>query len=248
MSADDHHPNETDAIDEAASPQDQSDDLVLEETTADVTDIKFERLHEDSFSNKSGIERTYEMLNNFFIVSNGSLQASIVASNQVELPFESELVSPLWLVTASGGARVIMGISHSMKLTARHMSHVFMVTAKLDRIKVLRLTYNKSALFSCRNEHGTLQLPVLEENCTYVVGIVKRPDPEPQQPGILSYFRSSRPICQYNYLVVYNLCRQSKQFNFMHWRVHILCFKNICGFAVSVREETSYYTPTSALK
>ena len=172
------------------------------------------------------------MLNNFFIVSNGSLQASIVASNQIELPFESELVSALWLVTVSGGAKVITGISHSVKISAKHMSHIFMVTAKLDRTKVLRLTYNKNALFSCRNEHGTLQLPVMYEDCSYIIGIVKRPDPEPQS-GILSYFRSSKPICQYNYLVVYNLCRQSKQFSYMHWRVHILSFKNICGFAVS---------------
>ena len=176
-------------------------------------------------------EETYDVFNSFFRLSEGNLTVSIVAANQVELPFESELVSALWLVTVSKGAKVTLGISHCVKLSVKNMSRVAMViTTQLQ--KPLRLLYNEEASFSCRNQFGTTQLPVLQEETSYLIGIVTYPDPEPQPTGLLS-FRPNPLACHYRYLIVYELCPQSRSFDYNHWRVHIVSFKNICGFAVS---------------
>lgn len=178
----------------------------------------------------------FEILDNFFILTEGSLAVSIVAPSHVELPFESELVSALWLITVGRGAKVIMGTHHCMKLSVAQMSHIAMVTAKVNKRvwKPLRLLYNEEASFSCENLYGTVKLPVLNEETSYLVGIVTHPDPGLQPTGILSWFRSRKLICQYRYLVVYELCRQYRSVSYNHWRVHVLSFKNISGFAVSL--------------
>lgn len=177
-------------------------------------------------------DEPFDIFNSFFRLSEGVVTVSIVAANQVELPFESELVSALWLITVSGGAKITLGLSHCMKLSVKNMSRISMVTTTQLQ-KPLRLLYNEEASFSCRNQHGTVTLPVLHEETTYLIGIVTSPDPEPRPTGIL-YFRPDTLTCQYRYLIVYELCQQSRSFDYNHWRVHIMSFKNICGFAVSL--------------
>ena len=76
------------------------------------------------------------------------------------------------------------------------------------------------------------------ERDTYLVGIVILPDPEPQSTGILSYFQPKALTCQYRYIMVYELLQQSETFSYNHWRVHILSFKNICGYSVSYITES----------
>lgn len=197
------------------------------------TEIKFDKLYEHRCTNYSSNERTFELLNNFFIVCEGWLEAVMVSSNQIELPFESELVSALWLVTVSGGAKVDMGILHCMKLSVKNMTQIGMVTARINGKKPLRLSYNNEASFSCRNACATLKLPPVNEDATYLIGVVKRLDTLPTLSGILSFFSSSKLVCQYSYLVFYQYRRQTVDVNYNHWRVHILSFKNICGLGVS---------------
>ena len=155
---------------------------------------------------------------------------SIIAANQVALPFESELVSALWLVTVSDGAKVTLGISHCVKLKKLSCIALLMTT---EVQKPMMLLHNKKASFSFKNQYGTVQLPVVQKETTYLVGIVILPDPEPPSTGILSYFQPKALTCQYRYIVVYELLQQSETFSYNHWKVHILSFKNICGYSVS---------------
>lgn len=197
------------------------------DSTSEETNFGLETLHDDSHTNMKFEEEQFEIFNSFFRLSEGVVSVSVVAAKQVQLPFESELVSALWLVTVSSGAKVTVGLSHCVKLSMKSMSRIAMVmTTELQ--KPLTLLYNEEASFSCSNQHGTVNLPVLHEAMTYLVGIAIRPDPEPQPTGILSYFRSNALTLQYQYLVIYQLCLQSKSFNYNHWRVHILSFKYIC--------------------
>lgn len=196
-----------------------------------MTEVKFEKFYEKTFTKMKADEEIYDIFNSFFRLDEGKLTVSLVSANQVELPFESELVSALWLVTVSEGGKVTLGISHCVKLSVKNMSRVAMVmTTQLQ--KPLRLLYNEEASFSCRNRYGTTQLPVLQEEMTYLIAIVTYPDPEPQPTGLL-YFRPNPLVCQYRYLIVYELCQQSRSIDYSHWKVHIVSFKNICGFAVS---------------
>lgn len=203
----------------------------LAELRQQPLEITFEKMNTRNYSNLSGDEKIYELLNNFFILRKGLLTVSMVSSDQIELPFESELVSALWLVTASGDAKVHLGISHCMRLSVNNMNQVSMVMAKTDGKRPPRLVPNGEACFSSRNQYGTLELPSVKESATYLVGIVKQTSAEPS--GLLSrLFRTSRFISQYSYLVFYQFRRQDRSVNYMHWRVHVLSFKNICGLSV----------------
>jgi hypothetical protein len=199
-------------------------------STSEELEVRFEKLFEHSLVNRKFEEQQFEKFNSFFRLSEGELNVSIVTANRVELPFESELVSALWLVTVSGSAKVTLGISHCVKQIS--MSRLTMVTTTQFQ-KPLRLLYNEDASFSFSNQYGTTKLPVIPKETTYLVGIVIHPDPEPQPGGILDYFQLNTLTCQYQYHVMYELRQQSKSFSYNHWRLHILSFKNICGIAVS---------------
>ena len=64
------------------------------------TEVRLETFHETSRI-KRKIKEDH-VFNSFFRLSEGELTVSIVAANQVALPFESELVSALWLVRVQG--------------------------------------------------------------------------------------------------------------------------------------------------
>lgn len=206
-----------------------------ESTASKDVDVSY--LYSETFTNGNHEEKVYELLNNFFVLSRGTIQVALVSSEQIELPFESELVSGLWQVTVSRGASVNLGLSHCMKLSAKNSRcRIAMVMGKIDTYenrKSLRLAYSEDASFSSRNEYGSLELPVTDSPTTYLVGVVKCPSGKPKSRGILSIFKSRRFVCQYSYLVFFQFRRQDKAVNYMHWTVHILSFKNICGLQVS---------------
>ena len=185
------------------------------------------------YENYSQKDETKRNLNNFFIFSEGTLEVAMVSSDLIELPSGSELVSALWQVTVSAGAKVLVGISHCMKLSVKSVCHIGMVVGQREGREAVQLAYNEDASFFLQKDYGTLEVPVGNDPATYIIGIVKHGNDKPSTRSILSLFSSSTSVCQYAYMVYFEQRRQDSDVNCnMHWRVHILSYINICGLRV----------------
>ncbi len=213
-----------------------------EQTNEPGFDMNLEMYLEGSYTNPSGEEREFPSAEekepsasskSFFVLSKGTLDVFTISSKYIALPRDSELVSALWLVRVSGGAKVTACISHCLKLTEKNVSRIGMVYANVDGSTPLKLVYNEKASFSCKSEHGSITLLVTPSNevADYIVGVVKRASPPPST-GLMSLFSSSKLVCRYYYLVYFELRRQEREVKCDHWRIHILSFKYIQGFSV----------------
>lgn len=190
------------------------------------------------YQNNTQTDREYEWLGNFFRLRRGSLQVELILSDKIKLPPQSELVSCLYLVTPSPGAEVTMGISHCAKLTPQTISKISMVSATLDTSPV-KLSHNMEASFSCSSEHGALKLPVTGaySYSRYILAVIKKCETmPPAATGLLSSLRPSYSLlcgCRYRYVVFYQLPPQVLETNLMHWKVHVVSFKDTCELNVS---------------
>ena len=178
------------------------------------------------YKNFSQKEKTKEWnRKNYFKLSGGTLEVAMVSSNLIELPSESELVSALCQVTVSAGAKVLVGLSHCMKLSATTMCHISMVVGQRDGREAVQLTYTAKMLHFSTTRTMLLWSCLLEKtqpSMLLVLLSVQSPS-QTQAPGVVSSAPVILCVSMNTYVVYFEQRRQDSDINYnMYWRVPLL--------------------------